>query len=106
MKKIIAGLAFMLLAIGMVGIGGCGSSSTAYNGTHVEPAIVASSGPVHLTDATFNDEITASSGLALVDFTWKHCGYCTKMSPVVDELARRLPPTKDSKDDVDAQRAT
>jgi len=102
MKTVIAGIAFILFAIGMVGIAGCGSSSTANNGTQVEPAVVASSGAAHLTDTSFNDEITGGSGLALVDFNAKWCGPCRKMGPVVDDLARELPQTKVAKVDVDA----
>lgn len=46
-----------------------------------------SSGPVHVTDATFND-VVSKHALALVDFWASWCGPCQALGPVIEELAK------------------
>ncbi|MEI6222207.1 MAG: thioredoxin [bacterium] len=42
---------------------------------------------ITLTDATFENEILKSSGVALVDFWAPWCGPCRVVGPVVEEIA-------------------
>jgi len=44
--------------------------------------------PIDVTEANFNQEVSACPGVVLVEFWSPQCSHCTKMSPVVDELAR------------------
>lgn len=41
----------------------------------------------HLTDATFDEEITGASEPVLVDFWAEWCGPCHMIAPVLDEIA-------------------
>jgi thioredoxin 1 len=45
------------------------------------------SGPVHVSDATFEQEVLRSDVPVLVDFWAEWCGPCKMVSPLVDRLA-------------------
>ncbi len=45
------------------------------------------SGPITLTDATFDGEIRRA-GLILVDFWADWCGPCHRVAPILDDIAR------------------
>jgi len=49
--------------------------------------ITAWSGPIHLTDMTFDSEIH-KGGLILVDFWAEWCGPCHRVAPILEEVAR------------------
>ena len=42
--------------------------------------------PIHLTDATFNEEV-AKGGVLLVDFWAAWCGPCLRIAPTIEQLA-------------------
>ncbi len=42
---------------------------------------------LHLTDATFNEEVLQSDRPVLVDFWAPWCGPCKALGPTIDELA-------------------
>lgn len=62
---------------------------------------------VHVTDATFDEEVLKSRVPVLVDYWAEWCGPCKMIAPVLDEIARdyagRL---KVCKMDVDANNGT
>ncbi len=43
--------------------------------------------PIHLTDASFEQEVIKSNILVLIDFWAAWCGPCRMIAPVIDELA-------------------
>ncbi len=62
---------------------------------------------IHVTDATFEQEIINSQLPAMVDFWADWCGPCKMVGPVVEELAREYKGrVKIAKLDVDTNRAT
>jgi thioredoxin 1 len=60
---------------------------------------------VHVTDASFEDEVVKSSVPVLVDFWAAWCGPCKMIAPVLDEIAQDYDgKLKVCKVDVDANR--
>jgi len=51
-----------------------------------KPVTVAFSGPIRLTDATFDSEIQ-KPGLLLVDFWAEWCGPCHRVAPILEQVA-------------------
>ncbi|WP_378951933.1 thioredoxin [Pelosinus sp. sgz500959] len=45
---------------------------------------------LNVNDETFQDEVLDSKVPVLVDFWAPWCGYCTKLTPVFDELAGEM----------------
>ncbi|MPN57704.1 Thioredoxin 1 [bioreactor metagenome] len=45
---------------------------------------------INLSEDSFQEEVLESKTPVLVDFWAPWCGYCTKLSPVFDELATEL----------------
>jgi len=53
----------------------------------VKPADAGWSGPIRLTDATFDEEVRRP-GLILVDFWADWCGPCHRVAPVLEEVTK------------------
>ena len=60
---------------------------------------------IHVTEATFKQEVLESDKPVLVDFWATWCGPCQTMGPVVDELAQEFTDVKVGKVNVDEQMA-
>ena len=60
---------------------------------------------IHVTEATFKQEVLESDKPVLVDFWATWCGPCQTMGPVVDELSQELTDVKVGKVNVDEQMA-
>lgn len=62
---------------------------------------------VHVTDASFEDDVLKAAEPVLVDFWAAWCGPCKMIAPVLDELATEYAgKVKIAKMDVDANSAT
>ena len=57
---------------------------------------------VHITNETFEKEVTQAEGKVLVDFWASWCGPCRMLGPVIDQLGSELTDVKVCKIDVDA----
>lgn len=62
---------------------------------------------IHVTDASFEDDVLNASGPVLVDFWAAWCGPCKMIAPVLDELATEYAgKITIAKMDVDANKET
>jgi thioredoxin 2 len=64
-------------------VGKCGQCGTKVSFPHPR-------NPVAVTDSNFDSVVGASSEPVLLEFWSPTCGYCVKMEPAVNEIAREL----------------
>jgi len=64
-------------------VGKCGQCGTKISFPHAQ-------NPVAVTDLNFDSIVGASSEPVLLEFWAPTCGYCVKMEPVINEVAREL----------------
>ena len=49
---------------------------------------------IEVNEQSFEKEVLKSEKLTVVDFWAPWCGYCVKLSPVIDQIAQDLPDVK------------
>jgi thioredoxin 1 len=63
--------------------------------------------PIHVTDATFKNEVLRSPVLTIADFWAEWCAPCKRIAPVLEQIAAEFPGTiKVTKLDVDTNPLT
>ena len=58
---------------------------------------------IHLTKATFEQEVLKSNKPVLIDFFATWCGPCKMLAPIIDQLAEEVTNVKICKVDVDQE---
>ncbi len=58
---------------------------------------------IHLTQATFEEEVLRSEKPVLIDFFATWCGPCKMLSPIIDQLGEEVRDVKICKVDVDEE---
>ena len=49
---------------------------------------------LEITEQNFENEVLKSDKLTVVDFWAPWCGYCIKLSPVIEQIAQEMPEVK------------
>ena len=49
---------------------------------------------LEVTEQNFENEVLNSNKLTVVDFWAPWCGYCIKLSPVIEQIAQEMPDVK------------